>query len=137
MPEPRGAVLLSCNPLFLRRETEISQALAPDPSPPRAREVRQESLRQSSRPAARHPQSQAAPAQSSRPAAERAGVEREGIAAFDAVPLEGLQEELRHPVAPKPCQFAPLYSTQALHTMLAYDAAWIRDIDDDAHHPQR
>ena len=25
-----------------------------------------------------------------------AGVEREGIAAFDAVPLEGLQEELRH-----------------------------------------
>ena len=24
------------------------------------------------------------------------GVEREGIAAFDAVPLEGLQEELRH-----------------------------------------
>ena len=25
-----------------------------------------------------------------------AGVEREGIAAFDAVPLEGFQEELRH-----------------------------------------
>src|SRR5207302_3674005 len=28
--------------------------------------------------------------------ADIAGVEREGIAAFDAVPLEGLQEELRH-----------------------------------------
>src|SRR6266700_141394 len=28
--------------------------------------------------------------------ADIAGVEREGVAAFDAVPLEGLQEELRH-----------------------------------------
>jgi hypothetical protein len=35
-----------------------------------------------------------------------ARVEREGIAAFDAVPLEGLQEELRHPVAPEPRRFA-------------------------------
>jgi hypothetical protein len=35
-----------------------------------------------------------------------ARVKREGIAAFDTVPLEGLQEELRPPVAPKPRQFA-------------------------------
>jgi hypothetical protein len=35
-----------------------------------------------------------------------ARVEREGIAPFDAVPLEGLREELRHPVAPKRRQFA-------------------------------
>jgi hypothetical protein len=53
-----------------------------------------------------------------------ARVERESIAAFDAVPLEGLQEELRHPVARKPRRFA-LPSTQALPTMSAYDAAWI------------
>ena len=35
-----------------------------------------------------------------------ARVKRESIAAFDAVPLEGLQEELRHPVARKPRRFA-------------------------------
>ena len=39
-----------------------------------------------------------------------ARVEREGIAAFDAVPLEGLEEELRHPVAPEPRRFALAFS---------------------------
>jgi hypothetical protein len=40
MPEPRGAVPLSCNPLFLRHESKISEVLTPDPSPSRAREAR-------------------------------------------------------------------------------------------------
>ena len=39
-----------------------------------------------------------------------ARVKRESIAAFDAVPLEGLQEELRHPVARKPRRFALLFN---------------------------
>ena len=50
-------------------------------------------------------------------------VEREGIAAFDAVPLEGLQEELRNPLSHVN---SLLHSKRALHTMLASDAAWIR-----------
>jgi hypothetical protein len=40
MPEPRGDLPSSCNPLFLRRENAISQGLAPDPLPPPARDAR-------------------------------------------------------------------------------------------------
>jgi hypothetical protein len=46
-----------------------------------------------------------------------AGVEREGIAAFDAVPLEGFQEELRHPAAPKPRQFALGFNAGIAHNV--------------------
>jgi len=45
-----------------------------------------------------------------------ARVEREGVAALDAVPLEALQEELRHR-GPEPLQFA---CVQRMHCMLAY-----------------
>src|SRR5262249_11114310 len=49
------------------------------------------------RPGAPVPQIAAARAERVRPLdPDIAGVEREGVAAFDAVPLEGLQEELRH-----------------------------------------
>lgn len=63
-----------------------------------------------------------------------ARVEREGVAAFDAVPLQSFQEELRHPMATSHIGSALAFGAGIAHK---YDAAWIGNLDDEAYHPQR